>query len=209
MRHPDRSGAPPVSQYPSAQRSIARIENEPWGYGVDAGRMSVALSRVRHTPRGRHVDATRNAMPAGVLSGWAGDTGLDIAGSHVPVFAIAAGTLDYAESGYTRWTAAKDNAFSVRLRLGDPFPRDSTVRTTCICIMHVFFRAKRQPSQGAPRSASTWMQANPSGLGNRERHNAPGLGPAARRSRGSRIVDLASTRCPGYSDAAEPARAYR
>jgi len=59
-------------------------------------------------------------MPRGYLGGWAGDTGLDIAGDHLEVFALAAGTLDYSEWGHTRWTTGKDTAFSVRLALDEP-----------------------------------------------------------------------------------------
>jgi murein DD-endopeptidase MepM/ murein hydrolase activator NlpD len=59
-------------------------------------------------------------MPRGWLGGWAGDTGLDIAGDHLEVFALAAGTLDYSEWGHTRWTTGKDTAFSVRLKLDEP-----------------------------------------------------------------------------------------
>jgi len=61
-------------------------------------------------------------MPGGFLGGWGGDTGLDIAGDHLAVFALAAGTLDYAEWGHTRWTTGKDTAFSIRLRLDEPIP---------------------------------------------------------------------------------------
>ena len=34
-------------------------------------------------------------MPGGDSGGWYGDTGLDIAGNHLPVYAVAAGILDY------------------------------------------------------------------------------------------------------------------
>jgi hypothetical protein len=61
-------------------------------------------------------------MPKGFLGGWAGDTGLDIAGDHLDVFALAAGTLDYSEWGHTRWTTGRDTAFSVRIKLDEPIP---------------------------------------------------------------------------------------
>ncbi len=61
-------------------------------------------------------------MPGGFLGGWGGDTGLDIAGDRLPVFAIAAGSLDYSEWGHTRWTTGRDTAFSVRLKLDEPIP---------------------------------------------------------------------------------------
>jgi murein DD-endopeptidase MepM/ murein hydrolase activator NlpD len=64
----------------------------------------------------------RDPMPGGVLGGYAGDTGLDIGGSRLPVYAIAAGTVDYAEWGHTRWTGPKDTAFCVRVTLDEPVP---------------------------------------------------------------------------------------
>ncbi len=64
--------------------------------------------------------ALASPMPRGNLGGWAGDTGLDIAGDHLEVFALAAGTLDYSEWGHTRWTTGKDTAYSVRLALDEP-----------------------------------------------------------------------------------------
>lgn len=61
-------------------------------------------------------------MPGGLLAGYRADTGLDIAGFRLPVHAIAAGTLDYAEAGHTRWTSRNDSPFTVRLRLDHPIP---------------------------------------------------------------------------------------
>jgi murein DD-endopeptidase MepM/ murein hydrolase activator NlpD len=59
-------------------------------------------------------------LPGGYVGGWAGDTGLDIAATFRPVFAIAAGTLEYSEKGHTLWQTGKDTANSVRLRLDEP-----------------------------------------------------------------------------------------
>jgi murein DD-endopeptidase MepM/ murein hydrolase activator NlpD len=61
-------------------------------------------------------------MPGGILGGYAGDTGLDVGGKQLPVYAIAAGTLDYAEWGHTRWTGPRDTAFCVRIALDTPVP---------------------------------------------------------------------------------------
>lgn len=61
-------------------------------------------------------------MPGGTLGGWYGDTGLDIAGNRLDVFAIAAGTLDYSEWGHTLWTRGRDTPYSVRLALDEPIP---------------------------------------------------------------------------------------
>lgn len=59
-------------------------------------------------------------MPGGSLAGYAGDTGLDIAGTKLPVYAIAAGTVEYAEWGHTRWRGPKDTAYCVRVALDAP-----------------------------------------------------------------------------------------
>jgi murein DD-endopeptidase MepM/ murein hydrolase activator NlpD len=59
-------------------------------------------------------------LPGGYVGGWAGDTGLDIAATFRPVFAIAAGTLEYSEKGHTLWQTGRDTANSVRLRLDEP-----------------------------------------------------------------------------------------
>jgi murein DD-endopeptidase MepM/ murein hydrolase activator NlpD len=64
----------------------------------------------------------RDPMPGGVLGGYAGDTGLDIGGTRLPVFAIAAGMVDYAEWGHTRWTGPRDTAYCVRVTLDAPIP---------------------------------------------------------------------------------------
>jgi murein DD-endopeptidase MepM/ murein hydrolase activator NlpD len=66
--------------------------------------------------------ALHSPMPGGYLGGWGGDTGIDIAGDHLDVYAVAAGTLDYAEWGHTRWTRGRDTAYSVRLKLDEPIP---------------------------------------------------------------------------------------
>jgi murein DD-endopeptidase MepM/ murein hydrolase activator NlpD len=61
-----------------------------------------------------------NPMPGGVMAGYQADTGLDIAGSPRPVYAIAAGTLDYSEPGHTLWTGPSDTANCVRFELDTP-----------------------------------------------------------------------------------------
>jgi murein DD-endopeptidase MepM/ murein hydrolase activator NlpD len=63
-----------------------------------------------------------NPMPGGVIAGYQADTGLDIAGSPRPVYAIAAGTLDYSEPGHTLWTGPHDTANCVRFELDEPIP---------------------------------------------------------------------------------------
>jgi hypothetical protein len=61
-------------------------------------------------------------MPGGRLAGYHGDTGLDIGGRFLPVYALAAGTLDYSERGHTRWRGRRDTDYCVRLALDQPIP---------------------------------------------------------------------------------------
>lgn len=63
-----------------------------------------------------------NPLPGGFVAGYAADTGLDLAGFLLPVRSIAAGTVEYAERGHTRWTGRGDSPFSVRVRLDAPLP---------------------------------------------------------------------------------------
>lgn len=59
-------------------------------------------------------------MPGGQLAGYYGDTGLDISGRFQPVYAVAAGTLDYAERGHTVWRGPRDTDYCVRITLDTP-----------------------------------------------------------------------------------------
>jgi len=61
-------------------------------------------------------------MPGGQMSGYYGDTGLDIAGRLQPVYAIAAGKLDYAEQGHTVWRGPRDTDYCVCIELDTPVP---------------------------------------------------------------------------------------
>ncbi|MBS2012172.1 MAG: hypothetical protein JST00_04765 [Deltaproteobacteria bacterium] len=97
-----------VSDAPPAPSSATSVPHEP-------------PSPFPLSPRLRN-SALFSPLPNGFLGGWGGDTGLDIAADHLPVYAIAAGTLDYAEWGHTRWTTGKDTAFSVRIALDSPIP---------------------------------------------------------------------------------------
>ena len=64
--------------------------------------------------------ALRSPMPGGYMGGYYGDTGLDIAGRFLPVYAIADGVLEYSEHGHTLWTGKGDTAYSIRIRLDAP-----------------------------------------------------------------------------------------
>ncbi len=61
-----------------------------------------------------------NPMPGGVTAGYSADTGLDLAGSPRDVFAIASGTLDYAEAGHTLWNGRHDSKLAARITLDEP-----------------------------------------------------------------------------------------
>jgi murein DD-endopeptidase MepM/ murein hydrolase activator NlpD len=64
--------------------------------------------------------ALRSPLPGGLLAGYQGDTGLDIAANRQPVYAIASGTLEYSERGHTLWSDGHDTPNSVRIRLDTP-----------------------------------------------------------------------------------------
>ncbi len=86
--------------------------------------LTVAAAEPSTAPRSPPLKGGRlhSPMPGGTLGGWYGDTGLDIAGNRLDVFAIAAGTLDYSEWGHTLWTRGRDTPYSVRLALDEPIP---------------------------------------------------------------------------------------
>lgn len=114
-------------------------------------------------------------MPGGGLGGWYGDTGLDIAGNFLPVYAIAAGTLDYSERGHTRWTSGRDTPFSVRLRLDQPIPW-GTQRVTHVYYTHMSSLDVTQ-AEGATarRHVEAGERLGVSGIGNGTPHLHLGL----------------------------------
>lgn len=69
---------------------------------------------------GKLRSGLNNPMPGGQMSGYYGDTGLDISGRYQPVYAVAAGTLDYAERGHTVWRGPRDTDYCVRIELDTP-----------------------------------------------------------------------------------------
>jgi murein DD-endopeptidase MepM/ murein hydrolase activator NlpD len=89
-----------------------------------------------------------NPMPGGQLAGYSGDTGLGIAGSPRPVYALGDGTLDYAERGHTLWTGPRDSPFCVRLALDAPIPWRGR-RITHIYYAHLSAVVAEQ-AEGAP-----------------------------------------------------------
>ena len=123
----------------------------------------------------------RSPMPGGWIGGWYGDTGLDVAGDHLDVFAIAAGTLDYAEWGHTRWTRGKDTAFSVRLALDEPIRWSERGERGERRITHVYYthmsRVEHEQAEGAKerRHVRAGERIGVSGIGNGTPHLHLGL----------------------------------
>ena len=121
--------------------------------------------------------ALASPMPGGFLGGWGGDTGLDIAGDHLPVYALAAGSLDYSEWGHTRWTTGKDTAFSVRLKLDEPIPWGDKGKK----ITHVYYTHLSRVETNQPENSETRKHVDAgeriaiSGIGNGTPHLHFGL----------------------------------
>lgn len=117
-------------------------------------------------------------MPGGFLGGWNGDTGLDIAGNRLDVYAIGAGTLDYSEWGHTLWTRGKDTAYSVRLALDEPIPWGTGGEHK---ITHVYYthlsKLETTQAEGAPtrKHVEAGEKIGVSGIGNGVPHLHLGL----------------------------------
>jgi murein DD-endopeptidase MepM/ murein hydrolase activator NlpD len=114
-------------------------------------------------------------MPGGRLAGYHGDTGLDIAGRFLPVYALAAGTLDYAERGHTRWRGKRDTDWCVRLTLDQPIAYQGR-KVTHLYYAHLSGVANVQP-EGAPvkRRVAAGERLGTSGLANGTPHLHLGL----------------------------------
>lgn len=116
-----------------------------------------------------------NPMPGGVFAGYKADTGLDIAGSPRPVYAIQSGTLDYSEPGHTLWTGPKDTANCVRFKLDAPIPWKGRA------ITHVYYAhlSKLEYSQAEGATARQRIEAGErlgvSGVANHSPHLHIGL----------------------------------
>lgn len=127
---------PPSPFAPPFRAEIERVWQLPEVTVV--GRPPKPHSRPLRNPR------VFNPLPGGVLGGWFGDTGLDISASFRPVYAIAAGTLDYSENGHTRWTRGKDTPGSIRLALDEPIPFKGR-RVTHVYYTHLSAMEYAQP----------------------------------------------------------------
>ncbi|MBX3226595.1 MAG: hypothetical protein KF837_04750 [Labilithrix sp.] len=115
-------------------------------------------------------------MPGGSLGGWDGDTGLDIAGNRLDVYAIAAGTLDYSEWGHTLWKSGKDTPYSVRIALDAPIPWGDGHRITHVYYTHLSKVETNQPEGAATRKhVDAGEKIAVSGIGNGVPHLHLGL----------------------------------
>ncbi len=143
-------GTAGASPYPNArpkELATTRVERVMRGVGAKPAVAATVLAVGALIAGHRVADADdgpaalrdprfRSPMPGGVVAGYSGDTGLDIGGRHLPVFAIAAGTLDYSERGHTVWTTPPDTPLSVRITLDapieieEPDPADRKKRRT-------------------------------------------------------------------------------
>ena len=89
-------------------------------------------------------------MPGGFTAGYAADTGLDLAGIRLDVFAIAAGEVVYAEPGHSRWTGPRDTDLAVLLELDVPLEHEGR-RVTHAWYAHLSALAFEQASGALPR----------------------------------------------------------
>ena len=126
-------------------------------------------------PPGPRSAALRNPhfhapMPGGYLGGWYGDTGLDIAGNRLPVFAIASGILEYSERGHTLWMDPPDTPFSVRIALDEPIAWKGH-RVTHVYYTHLSRLSYEQAEASSEKHhVEAGEQIGVSGIGNRVPH---------------------------------------
>ena len=124
-----------------------------------------ARPRSSRLPSGFH-----NPMPGGVMAGYRADTGLDIAGSPRPIYAIAAGTLDYSEPGHTLWVGPRDTANTVRMQLAESIPWKGR-KITHVWYAHLSALETHQPEGWLPRRRiQAGEQLGISGIANHSPH---------------------------------------
>ena len=118
---------------------------------------ALALAAALHAPQGPLDRAPRrlpsglaSPMPGAFVAGYPVDTGLDLAGMKLPVHAIAAGTVDYAERGHSAWTSPRDSPFAVRIELDRPIPHRGRL-VTHVWYAHLAELAFEQREGQSPR----------------------------------------------------------
>ncbi|AKU98088.1 hypothetical protein AKJ09_04752 [Labilithrix luteola] len=157
---------PAAAATPPSDAGAVAVPAAPVPTTADAGR---PLSPALRNP------ALRSPMPGGIFGGYQGDTGLDIAGDHLEVFAVASGTLDYSERGHTLWTRGKDTPLSVRIALDEPIAWGNQ-RITHMYYTHLSKLEHEQPEGAHVRKhVVAGERIGVSGLGNGVPHLHLGL----------------------------------
>ena len=121
-RVPARNASPPVTPDAPPPATSATVSTADAPAAAGAAEPVTPSSPPVEKTTSRLASGLFNPMPGGVLAGYRADTGLDIAGPPQPVYAIAAGTLDYAEPGHTLWTGPRDSPNCIRIELDEPIP---------------------------------------------------------------------------------------
>jgi hypothetical protein len=114
--------------------------------------------------------ALRSPMPGGSLGGYFGDTGLDVLGRFMPVYAVADGVLEYSEWGHTLWRGQGDTPYSIRLRLDHPLTVGQH-RVTHVYYTHLSAVVTLQPESSATKKhVAAGERIATSGIGNHVPH---------------------------------------
>ncbi|CAN5453407.1 hypothetical protein BH09MYX1_BH09MYX1_48610 [soil metagenome] len=167
VQDPAASGSP-LSSAPIAQATTAAMP------GPDLSDLAPAIPPELLSPALRNA-SLRSPMPGGSIGGWYGDTGVDISGRYLAVYAIGDGTLDYSERGHTRWTGPGDTAFSVRLKLEPPISWKGR-KVTHVYYTHLSAVVTNQPeAASAKKRVVAGEPIATSGIGNGVPHLHLGL----------------------------------
>jgi murein DD-endopeptidase MepM/ murein hydrolase activator NlpD len=163
-------GKPELNFAAPALRPVAEV-----AASVDAGSTTKPSAYDGPISPALRARGLRSPMPGGFLGGWDGDTGIDISGDHLEVFAIASGTLDYSEWGHTLWTRGRDTPYSVRLAFDEPIAWGEH-RITHAYYTHLSKVATTQPEGATTRKhVVAGERLGVSGIGNGVPHLHLGL----------------------------------
>lgn len=124
----------------------------------------------------------------GVLAGYVGDTGLDILADRAPVFAVAGGTLEYAERGHTRWTSPPDTPLSARVKLDTPMITKQCTVTNVYYARMSALALEQAEGAPSPLHLQRGVRIGTTGIGNRVPHLHIGL--LLRQPRRARLLEL-------------------